>query len=291
MRYAFIRRHSADYPRVLMCRVLNVSRSGYYSWLRRKASKQQLKRDHIAAEIKKAHAESREIYGYRKVYEELIQTKKIEACSETVRRIMQRLGLRSKVKRKYVVTTDSSHLQPVAENSLNRNFEVDAPNCRWVADITYIRTLEGWLYLAAVMDLFSRAIVGWSFSDTIDADLVCRAFKMAVLQRQPPIGLLHHSDRGVQYASEIFQTLLEDTQVECSMSRKGDPWDNACMESFFGKLKSELIGKKIYKTHEEAKQEIFWYIEMFHNSRRRHASLGYKSPAEYERHAKLTQAA
>jgi putative transposase len=274
-----------------MCRVFNVSRSGYYCWLRRKPSKQQLKREHIAAQIKTAHAESHEIYGYRKVHEELIQTMKITACSETVRRIMAKLGLRSKVKRKYVVTTDSGHLHPVAKNILDRDFEIYAPNLRWVADITYIRTYEGWLYLAAVMDLFSKMIVGWSFSDTIDADLVCRSFRMAVLQRQPPKGLLHHSDRGVQYASDNFQALLEDVQAECSMSRKGDPWDNACMESFFGKLKNELIGKKIYKTHEEAKQEIFWYIEMFYNSKRRHASLGYKSPAEYERHAKLNQAA
>jgi len=222
VKYAFIRRNSADYPKALIYRVLNVSKSGYYSWLQRKPSQSQIKREQIAEEIKVVHAESRQIYGYRKVHEELIQTQKIEICRETVRRIMRQLGLRSKIKRKYVVTTDSAHSQPVAENLLDRDFEVEQPNRRWVADITYIRTVEGWLYLAAVMDLFSKRIVGWSFSEKIDAGLVCQAFKMAILQRQPSEGLLHHSDRGVQYASDDFQALLEGAGAICSMSRKGE---------------------------------------------------------------------
>lgn len=266
----------------LMCRVQGVSRSGYYCWRGRGMSQRALRREEIALEVERIHSESREVYGHRKVHEELVEETDIVCCLETVRRIMKEEGLRSKTSRKYVVTTDSSHDQPVADNLLDRDFEADGPNQKWVSDITYIRTLEGWLYLANTIDLWSRRSVGWAMSDTIDADLVCDALTMAVRHRRPGPGLIHHSDRGVQYASDKFQGMLELYGMKCSMSRKGDCWDNAPAESFFGKLKAEHIGQRIYRTFREAKQDLFWYIEVFYNRRRRHATLGYISPAEFE---------
>ncbi len=191
-------------------------------------------------------------------------------------------GLRSKVKRAFVVTTDSSHGQPIAANLLAREFDADKPNRKWAADITYIRTREGWLYLAAIMDLYSRRIVGWSMSASIDANLVDAALQMAVQGRRPGKDLIHHSDRGVQYASDQYQGLLGRHGITCSMSRKGDCWDNACMESFFGKLKTEWVCGRTYGDHSEARLELFWYIEVFYNRKRRHASLGYVSPVDYE---------
>jgi transposase InsO family protein len=231
------------------------------------------------------------VYGYRKVREDLVQEQKLSVCRETVRSLMQDAGLRSKAKRKFVVTTDSNHTHPIAENLVARDFAASAPNEKWVADITYIRTREGWLYLAAVMDLFSRRIVGWSFSTHIDAALVCEALKSALLRRHPGSDLVHHSDRGAQYASLVFQDLLAVHGISCSMSRKGDPWDNACMESFFDKLKSECFGDNVFNTFAEAERELFWYIEVFYNRVRRHASLGYVSPATYEARAQTTRAA
>jgi putative transposase len=219
-----------------------------------------------------------------------VQEKNIAVCKETVRSIMDEKDLKSVVKRKFVTTTDSNHEQPVHPNLLNRNFQADCPNQIWAADITYIRTESEWLYLAAVMDLFSRKIVGWAFSTSIDGALVCDALRMALLQRKPGDALLHHSDRGVQYASEKMQDILSAHKIRCSMSRKGDPWDNACMESFFGKLKTEHIRKRVYKNSAQAEQDLFWYIEVFYNRKRRHASLGYVSPEEFEMRAKTNAA-
>ena len=273
-----------------MCRVLKVSRSGYYAWLKRKPSKAQQKRVRITKAAIKFHELSDMVYGYRKVHEDIVEEGKVKCCLETVRTVMRREGLFSRVKKKFVLTTDSKHSMPVAENILDRDFEATAPNQKWVADITYIRTMEGWLYLSTVMDLFSRRIVGWSMSERINAELVCDALKVAVNERCPGDDLLHHSDRGVQYASEHFQKLLDLNQIKCSMSRKGNCWDNACQESFFGKLKGEWIQERIYSTREEAKQDVFYYIEVFYNRYRRHASLGYVSPAEYEARYKKTAA-
>jgi len=274
-----------------MCRVLQVSRSGYYSWLKRKPSNQAKRRKELAQSVEKSFHGSHEIYGYRKVHEDLVQEEKIEVCKETVRSIMCEKALRSKVKRKFVVTTNSDHKLPKHENLLDRDFTADRPNRKWAADITYVRTSEGWLYLAAVMDLFSRRIVGWSLSKHIDTQLVSDALKMAILHRCPDKDLMHHSDQGVQYAAEDFQDLLDANGISCSMSRKGNCWDNACMESFFGKLKNEHIRKRIYKTRIEAEQDVFWYIEVFYNRQRRHASLGYVSPVNYEARAITTRAA
>lgn len=282
MRYAWIKKHHTLFSVALMCSVLRVSRSGYYAWRKRKPSAQENKRRMIAAKAAVFHERSRKIYGYRKIHEDIIRETEIVCCAETVRRVMRKIGLFSRTKRKFVRTTDSKHRLPTAKNILARDFSASGMNEKWVADITYIQTREGWLYLAGVMDLYSRRIVGWAMSERIDAALVCDALEMALLHRCPGKGLLHHSDRGVQYASDRFQMLLDRYELVGSMSRKGNCWDNACKESFFGKLKCEWIQGRIYKTRREAEQDVFWYIEVFYNRMRRHASLGYVSPADFE---------
>ncbi|MBF0530392.1 MAG: IS3 family transposase [Deltaproteobacteria bacterium] len=222
MKYAWIREQAANYPVALMCEVLGVSDSGYYEWRGRKPSERQKRQQEIADKAREFHGRSQGIYGYRKVFHDILLEAKIICCPETVRLVMRENGLFSKVKRKFVRTTDSSHDLPVTENKLGRNFVAEAPNQKWVADITYIPTQEGWLYLAGVMDLWSRRIIGWAMSDHIDTALVCGAMNRAVQQRQPAPGLIHHSDRGVQYAATDFQAILTRCGVECSMSRKTD---------------------------------------------------------------------
>ena len=265
-----------------MCRVLEVSTSGFYEQLNRKPSAQQQRHKEIAQEATKFYHDSHEVYGYRKVWEDLSEAG-VDCCEETVRRIMGELGLHSQIKRKFIVTTDSNHQEPIAANILDRDFGADKPNQKWVTDITYIHTQEGWLYLAAVMDLFSRRIVGWSVSDKIDTDLAKSALTTAIFQRRPDAGLLHQSDRGVQYASGDYQKKLKDLDIVCSMSRKGNCWDNAAMESFFGSLKTEWVYRKTYATREIAKNDLFNYIEVFYNRKRRHASLGYVNPDAFEK--------
>ena len=281
MKYAWIKEHSQEFPVALMCVVLEVSTSGYYEAQDRPVSRQQQRREEIAQAAARSYFESRRIYGYRKVYADL-RAENINCCDETVRRVMGQMGLHSRVKRKFVHTTDSKHNLPVADNLLARDFTATEPNQKWVADITYIPTDQGWLYLAVVLDLFSRRAVGWSMSSRIDAALVVSALDMALTHRRPDYGLLHHSDRGSQYASDAFQQLLETHQIVCSMSGKGDCWDNAVMESFFGSLKTEWLEGKKYTSREEAKKDVFKYIEVFYNHKRRHAALGYLSPAAYE---------
>lgn len=281
MKYAWIKQHRHEFPVVVMCEVLEVGASGFYDWRDRQPSRQQQRRERIAQAAARSYFESRRIYGYRKVYEDL-REEDVVCCPETVRRVMRQMGLYSRVKRKFLVTTDSNHNLPVADNLLDRDFAATEPNQKWVADITYIPTEEGWLYLAGVMDLFSRRIVGWSMSDRIDAALVVSALDMALRHRRPGSGLLHHSDRGSQYASDAFQELLDTHKIVCSMSGKGDCWDNACMESFFGSLKTEWVHGKKYQAREDAKKDVFKYIEVFYNHKRRHAALGYLSPSAYE---------
>ena len=288
MKYAWIQKHKRLFPTAVMCRLLRVSTSGYYDSLQRQPGAQQIRRQSIAQAAAVSYFESNRIYGHRKVHDDLVADG-IYCCQETVRRIMRDIGLFSRIKRKFVVTTNSDHILSVAENLLNRDFSAAAPNQKWVADITYIRTQQGWLYLAVVLDLFSRRIVGWSMSDTIDSILVQDALRMALLHRRPNAGLLHHSDRGIQYAAEDFQELLKANKIICSMSRKGNCWDNAVAESFFGSLKSEWVQKKIYETQEDAKKDIFHYIEMFYNRKRRHASLGNVSPVVYEEMYEMNQ--
>ena len=288
MKYAWIKKHKRLFPIVVMCRVLKVSTSGYYDSVKRLLSNQEIRRRSLGQAIAVSYFESKRVYGYRKVYGDLVADK-TQCCLETVRRVMRSIGLYSRIKRKFVVTTDSNHAFKIAANILGRDFKADRPNHKWVADITYIPTKLGWLYLAVVMDLFSRRIVGWSISENIDSKLVQSAMKMAILHRSLGKGLIHHSDRGVQYAAGDFQQLLEDNKIICSMSRKGNCWDNACAESFFGSLKNEWVQDKIYETYEDGKKDIFKYIEVFYNRKRRHASLGYVSPVVYEEMHEMKQ--
>lgn len=262
--------------------MLGVSASGYYHWRGRKPSSQAQQREQIREAVRESHRESDGIYGYRKVHEDL-QEQNMHCCLESVRRAMRKQGLFSRVKRKFVVTTDSNHHFPVAENLLDRDFEATAPDQKWGVDITYIRTAEGWLYLAIVMDLFSRRIVGWATSSSVDTALVRNALQKAIAQRNPPPGLMHHSDRGSQYASDAYGDLLATRLFVRSMSRKGNCWDNAPVESFFGKLKTEWMTEKEYQSHEHAQMELFKYIEMFYNRKRRHAALNYQTPVDFER--------
>ena len=267
MRFAWIKQHDEEFPIAIMCKVLQVSDSGYYDRLKHKLSAALQRRQTIAQTAARFYFESQRIYGYRKVYEDLRQAD-IDCCRETVRRIMHQNGLFSRVKRRFVRTTDSNHNMAVAQNLLARDFKADAVNTKWAADITYIPTQEGRLYFAAVMDLYSRRIIGWSMSEQIDSKLVTDALRMAIKQRKLQAGLVHHSDRGSQYASDDFQDLLVDNGIVCSMSRKGNCWDNACMESFFGSLKMEWVRDKKYVSFEEAKKDVFKYVEIFYNRRR-----------------------
>jgi len=285
VRYAWIKDHLDSFPLVSMCKVLNVSRSGYHAFKNRKPSAQAKRREQIAKAVKESHEASKGIYGNRRVHSDVVEDYKIQCCKETVRLIMKKLSLQGKHKRAYVVTTDSNHDDPIAPNRLKRDFSATAPNQKWLGDITYIRTREGWLYLAVILDCFSRKIVGWAMSRHIDADLVCKAMNMAIFNRCPKGQVICHSDRGKQYASTSMQKLMEKYKFQMSMSRKGDPWDNAMMESFFGKLKTEWADHT-YKNHEEAKADIFKYIEIFYNPIRRHSSLDNISPTKYEQRYK-----
>ena len=288
MRCAWIDEQRDFYPVGLLCRVLKVSRSGYYAWRRREPSPGTQRRQEIAQAVQHSHRDSHETYGYRRVHRDLVDDHEIACCRETVRHIMADLGLWGKHKRRFVKTTDSNQDEPIATNRLQRDFTATRPDQKWVADITYIRLAEGWLYLAVILDCFSRRVVGWSMSRRIDAALVCQALENALLLRCPQSDLVHHSDRGVQYASQRLRDLLRREGLTMSMSRKGDPWDNAMMESFFGSLKTEWIDTD-YATEEEAQLAVFKYIEMFYNPIRRHSALGYLSPAEYERHYEAGQ--
>lgn len=280
MKFAFITEH--DLPAAAACDALEVSRSGYYAWRDRPASEQSQRRTALAVKIRIVHADNRGVYGSPRVWK-VLKAAGESVSRNTVAKVMRAQGLRGKVKRKFVPrTTDSAHAQPIAPNVLARQFTAAAPNRKWAGDITYIPTDEGWLYLAGVIDLHSRRIVGWSMADHMETDLVADALRMALARRQPASGLLHHSDRGVQYASDAYQLLLEANGIEVSMSGKGDCWDNAVMESFWATLKTELVHQEHYATREQARQSIFEYIEVFYNRKRLHSSLGYVSPETFE---------
>jgi transposase InsO family protein len=265
-----------------MCRVLGVSRSGFYAWRSREASAADERREELTAEVKAIGAEVKARYGSPRIHAELVD-RGHECGVHFVARVMREAGIAAKTKRKFRRTTDSDHGLPVAENVLDRDFDPDEPNTSWVADVTYIPTREGWLYLAVVEDLFSRMVVGWSMGESMESRLVVDALEMAIRRRRPGAGLLAHSDRGSQYASEHYQRRLAEERIACSMSRRGDCWDNAPVESFFASLKKELVHDADYATRAEARASLFEYIEVFYNRVRRHSSLGYKSPVEYER--------
>ena len=274
----------------LVCRVLGVSRSGYYAWRRRPVSSRSIRNQELLEKIKDVHKKSKETYGSPRVHKQLLADG--ELCGRgRVERLMSANGICGKQRRKFVVTTDSKHDLPVAENILDREFSVEEPNKVWLSDITYIPTDEGWLYLAGVLDLCSRTAVGWSMSDSLEKELVMDALKMAYGRRQPGVGLIHHSDRGSQYASEAYRALLNDYGMTMSMSRKGNCWDNAVMESFFGTLKRELVHHRRYRTRAEARKDIFEFIEVFYNRERLHSSLGYMSPLDYEKQIAVQRAA
>ena len=270
-----------------MCEVLEVSRSGFYAWRSRPESERSKRHRKLIEEIQAIHADrNMKSYGSPRVHEELVA--RGNRCSKnTVARLMRVHGVVAKTRRKYKVTTDSAHSLPLAENVLNREFEQEAPDRVWLADITCIWTLQGWLFLAAVLDAHSRKVVGWSMSDRMYTSLVTDALRMALGRRCPDqaASLLHHSDRGSQYASQAYQDLLRDRNITCSMSRKANCWDNAMMESFFATLKKECVHHESYATREQARRSVFEYIELFYNTRRRHSALGYLSPEQFEQAA------
>ena len=281
MIFGFIDAHHKEWPVTVMCDILQVSTAGYYAWRDRPVSAGQQRRDRLIAEIRVIHDTVKGRYGSPRVHAELT-ARAAPCCVNTVAKWMRTQGIAAKTARKFRHTTDSNHDLPVAANLLERAFDPAAANTAWVSDFTFISTREGWLYLAAGEDLFSRRGVGWAMSDRMTSRLVVDALAMAVQFRLPKEGLLAHSDRGSQYASEHYRRLLAQHGIQCSMSRRANCWDNAPMESFFASLKKELVHHEDYQTREEAKASIFEYIEVFYNRQRRHSSLGYKSPAEYE---------
>jgi len=283
--FAWIEERHDEWPITALCRVLEVSRSGFYAWRSRDASPAEERREELTAEVKAIHAEVKARYGSPRIHAELL-ARGHGCCVNTVARVMREAGVAAKSKRKFRQTTDSNHPYPVAENVLDRDFDPDEPNTSWVADVTYLPTREGWLYLAVVEDLFSRKVVGWSMDVTMTSRLVVDALEMALagrLKGSSTPALVAHSDRGSQYASEHYQRRLREEGITCSMSRRGNCWDNAAMESFFASLKKELVHDEDYATRAEAKASIFEYIEVFYNRVRRHSSLGYVAPDEYER--------
>ena len=254
----------------------------FYAWEVRGPSARKAEDEKLAVQIAAIHKASGDTYGSPRIHNEL-EADGVTVSRKRVARLMAELGLASCRKRRFKATTDSKHKLPVAENVLDRNFEVDAPDVAWVTDITYVWTDEGWLYLAAILDLFSRRVVGLAMSERIDRALVLEALRNAVGRRVPSAGLLHHSDRGSQYASGDYQKALVDLGVVCSMSRKGNCWDNAVAESFFATLKTELVYTRRFATRTEAREAIFDFIEIFYNRRRRHSTLGYVSPVDFEK--------
>ena len=279
MRCRAIRAHTGRIPVRLMCRTLAVSSSGYYAWVARPESRRTAENRRLVAEIRVIHAESRRTYGSPRVHATLqAQGRRIGA--HRVARLMRTRAIRAKTVTKWRATTDSAHPYPVVPNTLNRQFAVAAPNRVWAGDITYIWTAEGWLYLAVVLDLYSRRVIA-----CLTQELVTAALTMAIEHRRPARGVVHHTDRGSQYAATRYRALLAGHGLTASMSRRGNCWDNAVVESFFHTLKTEHVQHQRYRTREEARQDIFEWIEVFYNRVRRHSTLGYRSPAEFEARA------
>jgi len=284
MRYRVIQEPDRRYPIRLMCRALAVSAAGYYAWRGRPESRRVAANRTLLATIRVLHQDSRQTYGSPSIWRALVRQGQ-RVGEHRVPRLMRQDGIRAKTVKKWRATTYSSHCVSVAANTLQRQFTVPQPNRVWAGDITYVWTLEGWLYLAVLLDLYSRAVVGWAMGARLTGDLPEQALRMALTTRRPKAGLLHHSDRGSQYAAQSYQQVLVTHGLTASMSRTGNCWDNACVESFFGTLKRELVYHRHYATRDEAKQDIFEYIEVFYNRQRRHSTLGYDSPAEFEARA------
>lgn len=281
MRFAFIEAEKTAFPLTILCRVLEVSRAGYYAWKRHKKSRHQAEDEALTDALLQAHRQSRGTYGSPRLHATLRRNGKRHSRKRVIR-LMKHAGLSASVRRRFRKTTDSNHRSPVAPNVLGRAFDVGPIQQVWTTDITYLPTWQGWLYLAVILDLGSRRVVGWAMSERIDTELVVSAFTMACQGRKPPPGLLHHSDRGSQYASSVYQKALADAGVVGRMSRKGNCWDNAVTESFFRGLNVECADQHTFQTHEQARRVIFEHIEVFYNRQRLHSSLGYQSPMEYE---------
>lgn len=281
MKYSFIKSRGSAYAVEKMCRLLKVSRSGYYAWRSRGKSSRALANESLLVRIKESYIRGRSVYGSPRITSDL-RDAGISCSRNRVARLMRLADIRARTKRRFRATTDSRHKLPIAPNLLQRNFTATAPDTVWVADITYIWTREGWLYLAAVLDLYSRSIVGWSMGLRLDAGLTVSALRQAVKRRRPGKGVVFHSDRGVQYASIQMRSELDRNGFIQSMSRKGDCWDNAVMESFFHTLKTEHTYFERYQSRAEAKSKIFDYIEVFYNRQRKHSTLSYKSPLAFE---------
>jgi len=282
MKYRFISENKGRFKVGLMCNVLNVSRSGYYAWRKRPESNRSRENRKLAVQIKVIHMDKhKRVYGSPRIHEEL-NDNGLSCSPNRVARVMKKEGIRAIVPRKFKATTNSKHNFPVAPNLLKQDFNVKEPNKVWLADITYIRTSEGWLYLASVMDLGSRRIKGWAMSNRMTQELALDALNMAIGNHPETTGIIHHSDRGIQYACNAYQKLLKDNGFIGSMSRKGNCWDNAPMESFYHTLKTECVYRYKYHTRKEAKASIFDYIEIFYNRQRRHSALQYMNPCQYE---------
>lgn len=273
--------HKCTFRIETMCKVLAVSRSGYYAWCNRLDSARDKEDKRLGVAIEVNFKRSRETYGYRRLYQDL--KAQGEYCGKhRVAKIMRKLGIKPKMQKKFKLTTNSNHTKPIHSNYLQREFYASKPNEKWVADITYLPTKEGWLYLSVLMDLYSRKIVGWSMSPRLQDSLTTDALKMALVKSKSHSPLLIHSDRGSQYASSNYQAMLRQHGIHCSMSRAGECYDNAAMESFFHTLKTECTDHYHFSTREDARRTVFEYIEVFYNRQRRHSYLNYQSPAEFE---------
>jgi len=283
--FAFIAKHRGIWPVSWMCGALGVSRSGFFAWLGRSPSERASSDELVGAKVRASFLMSDRTYGARRVWHDVL-AEGIACGLHRIERLMRAQALRARPPRRRL-PADAGERNAVAPNLLERRFEASAPNRRWIADFTYVWTAEGWLYVAAVIDLFSRRVVGWSMSASMTTQLVTDALMMAVWRRGRTDALLHHSDQGSQYTSDQFQRLLAEHGVVCSMSRSGNCWDNAAMESFFSSLKAERVARRIYRTRDQARADVFDYIERFYNPRRRHSTLGYLSPMEFERQAAL----
>jgi putative transposase len=280
VRFGFVAKHRGIWPVNLMCEALGVSRGGFYAWLTRPRSERSRRDEQLGGLIRQSFVLSDRTYGARRVWHDVLAQG--QSCGlHRIERLMRALGLRSRPRRRGL-PKDRGERSAVAANVLDRQFQADGPNQKWVADFTYIWTAEGWLYTAAVLDLYSRRIVGWSMQASMTSQLVVDALMMAVWRRGKPVSLLHHSDQGSQYTSAHFQGLLQEQGITCSMSRAGEVWDNSAMESFFSSLKTERTARKVYRTRDQARADVFDYIERFYNPRRRHSTLGYLSPVQFE---------
>jgi putative transposase len=282
VKFAFIAKHRAVWPAGWICGALGVSRGGFYAWLTRPRSERSRSNEDLAGKVRASFLASDRTYGARRVWHDMIADG--VACGlHRIERLMRQQALKARPRRRRLpIDTGARSTSAISPNVLDRTFQAPSANRKWVADFTYVWTAEGWLYVAAVLDLFSRRVVGWSMSATMTAQFVTDALVMAIWRRGKPDALLHHSDRGSQYTSEQFQRLMDDHGVTCSMSRAGNVWDNAVMESFFSSLKTERIARKTYRTRDEARADVFDYIERFYNPRRRHSTIGYVSPMEFE---------